>query len=185
MKLVAYIQSEVRDKNGKLIHFEKKEANSLVRGFIDTYYPNSAQANLPNCIDTTGASYTQTAATTSQSLTGPAGDNTYGIVIGTGTTPVAITDRALVSKIAHGNSAGQVAYLITTFTTPATVGTTHSYTISRGFVNNSGNAISVTEVGMIVYGTGTNKNLIDRTLMSFSIANGATGTVTYTIQVSI
>lgn len=185
MKLEAYIQTEIRDKNGQLKHFEKKKANSLVRGFIDALYALMAGVNLASCKNVSGGSYTITPYVNDLVVTPAAGDASYGIWVGSGSQAVSITDYNLGSKISHGSGAGQLNYLTTTSTNPATLGSTHSFTISRGFTNLSGSPISVSEVGMIAFVTGSNQTLIERTLMSFSIANGATGIVTYTMQISV
>lgn len=187
MKIVAYIESEVRDKDGKLLHHEKKEANSLVRAFIDLLYVQMAQLTLVSMKQTSGAAANIPVGSANLSAVAAANDATNGIVVGTGTAAVTVTDYALQTKINNGSGAGQLNHLVTTFTTPATVGSTHSFTISRGFTNLSGNSISVSEVGLYVigYSGGNYYFCADRTLMSFSIANGATGTVTYTIQISV
>lgn len=186
-KLVAYITSEIRDKHGQLKHFEKKEANSLVKNFLSALYVQMSQTTLNSCIDTGGSSRNVSANANSFHMVVGAGSDVFGIVVGTGTGAVAVTDTKLGTQIANGSGAGQLAYLQDAFTTPATIGSTHSFTVSRGFTNNSGGQINVTEVGMyaIIFAGANYYFCIDRTLMSFSIANGATGTVTYTIQVSV
>jgi hypothetical protein len=184
-KLIAYIAVEIRDKDAQLIHFEKKEANSLVRGFLDAIYPNITSNTLPNCKDTSGASFTMPYQASNIYVASAAGDPTNGIQIGTGSAAVTIVDYKLGSQITNGSGSGQCNYGAVQTTTPATTGSTHSLTISRGFTNLSGATINVTEVGLITWGGAAGRIMIDRTLMAFSIINGATATITYTMQVSV
>ncbi len=154
-------------------------------GFLSFLYMQMANGGLNNIKDVNGGLQTLAAASNSFGMNAGAGAVYFGILVGTGTTPVTVTDYSLATRINNGSGAGQLNYLIVSITTPATVGNTQSFTVSRGFTNNSGNSITVNEVGMVSNDSGSAYVLIDRTLMSFSIANGATGIVTYTIQVSV
>ncbi len=184
-KVTAYIEIEVRDKDEIIIHHEKKEANSLVRAWIDVLYTQFAVLGLPNCKDTNGVTRTIPSSQV-MVMNGAAGDLNAGVHVGSGSTAVAVTDYRLATLILPGSIAGKLAYLIETFTTPSTLGNTHSVTTSRGFTNSSGASITVNEVGLVFYSTSLACSfMVDRTLMSFSIPNGATGTITYTIQISV
>jgi len=86
-----------------------------------------------------------------------AGDNdaSYGIVVGSGDTPVSTEDYALASKIEHGVGAGLLDY------EPCSVSSVSYETypapgwariiISRSFVNLSGATITVREIGLMLY----------------------------------
>lgn len=189
MKAKLLIEVDIRDKSGKQLYYQKQEANSLVRGYIDILYVLMSQSNLNLVRGHNNTTFTATNTDpASFDSKATAGDVDRGIIVGTGSTAVTITDYALGTPIAHGSGAGELAYLAATVTTPGTVGSTHSFTISRGFTNNSGNSITVNEVGlysMLSGATALQRPMIDRTLMTFSIAHGATGTVTYTFQVSL
>jgi len=78
-------------------------------------------------------------------------DASYGIIAGTGDTPVGVEDYKLASKIGHGVGAGLFDY------EPCSVSSV-SYTpdwsriiISRSFVNLSGATITVKEIGLKIY----------------------------------
>jgi len=76
-------------------------------------------------------------------------DDSYGIVVGSGVTPVSPTDYMLAAKISHGTGSGQLDYDTHTILTSYT--STSSYIeISRVFVNRSGADVVVREVGLIV-----------------------------------
>jgi hypothetical protein len=75
-------------------------------------------------------------------------DDTYGVVVGSGTATVTPTDYNLASKIPHGTGSGQLDY--DTHTVASSYTSSSSYVeISRVFVNRSGSDIVVREVGLI------------------------------------
>jgi len=79
-----------------------------------------------------------------------AGDNddSYGILVGSGSTPVSPSDYALASKIPHGTGTGQLDY--DTHTVVSSYSSTSSYVeIYRTFVNKSGSDVVVREVGLV------------------------------------
>jgi hypothetical protein len=81
-------------------------------------------------------------------LNAPDNDDTYGIVVGSGSTPVSPTDYKLASQISHGTGTGQLDY--EPQTTTSSYSDTSSYLeIARSFVNKSGGDVTVREVGLI------------------------------------
>jgi hypothetical protein len=75
-------------------------------------------------------------------------DDTYGIVVGTGTATVTPTDYKLASQIPHGTGPGQLDY--DTHTVASSYTSSSSYIqISRVFVNRSGGDVVVREVGLM------------------------------------
>lgn len=186
MKLVRYLTWEIRDKHGQLISYEKKECNSYVRSFIELIHTSMSQAAVASgSIDTGGTTRTMIdGAYTLMMANAPLGNTSYGIVVGTGSNAVAITDTALQTKIAHGNGAGQLAYGTMTFTNPSTSGSTRSFTLQRTFTNNSAGSITINEVGLYT----SNQSYYycsERTLSTKTINSGSTGTATYTLGVTV
>jgi hypothetical protein len=123
----------------------------------------------------------------------PAGTDSYGIVVGSGSTPQTYSDYALANQIKNGTGAGQMTY--GAHTTASSYGSTSSYiTISRTFTNQSGSAIVVREVGMIArnyawdpYGLKyDNKYIIARDVLANPVTVNNLGTlaVTYTLTLS-
>jgi hypothetical protein len=79
-----------------------------------------------------------------------AGVDSYGMVIGTGNTPVALTDYILATQIAQGTGANQMRYAASSYQAgKISSGANRSYKLLRFFANDSGGAITVKEVGFI------------------------------------
>jgi len=139
-------------------------------------------------VEVTGDNYSAYAAS---------GVTDYGIVAGTGAGAESFEDYALGTLIANGTGAGQMSYAATTY-----AGTSVSYaagtkkytqTLVRIINNNSGGAITVTEVGIYVnlfYGSYVSSNtenfMLARDLLgsSVEVADGGQLTVTYTIEMT-
>jgi hypothetical protein len=119
--------------------------------------------------DVTGASYSGYWGTSSSGACyvknacgwnsqGDVGQDTVGIVIGTGTTPPTRTDYALQAKIPHGTGAGQITYQRQTYE----LLTDYSFRLNREFTN-AGSDLSVAEAGLIyqtVFAGVTNRLLL-------------------------
>jgi hypothetical protein len=132
-------------------------SRSFVQNFAITYMSfilNSAQ-NVTQPDGTTGKIQPAISACTvwfNPILSMAAGDNddTNGIWVGSGSTPVSPTDYKLASKIPHGTGAGQLDYEPQSVTASYT--DTQSYVeISRAFVNRTSDNITVAEVGLVAF----------------------------------
>jgi len=160
---------EVTDKDGNVVKQIKKKSESLVKNFLILL--NAAfKKGTSDVIDTggttraagagycvwynayvdgtktikgcgTGAGWTPTA---------PAGDNSYGIIVGTSDQAVSASDYNLISKIAHGNAAGQLYHYATTMLEPTVDGNTVRQRFERDFKNNSSADTTVKEIGLVV-----------------------------------
>ena len=183
MKFQMYVQVEVKDKNGKIQRIRKRKCSSYVRHMIDQLMVSMGYVNLSG-VNTAGGSVTLAPGADEFRVDGPAGVTTKGIRVGTGTTPVAIGDYALATAIAEGTGAGQLSHGVTSTIAPTTVGSARQFTIARTFTNNSGASITVNEVALYRYSV-TGSFMFERTLLTFSIANGASATVTYTLSVTV
>jgi hypothetical protein len=208
---------EVKDKDGKIIKVHKQKSHSFLMNYLSMIaslmvnsYGN--ENNYYYFLSTAGTwwSYAPNYTTVKNTLTmlDGANDSTYGIVVGTGTATPTPMDYKLGSQIANGTGSGQLVYGSHTVSpTPATSGiaggtstptsglltisgNTTSFQISRLFTNSSGNAITVSEVGIIVEATLNSNNtgyvLILHDLLSSPVTmqSGGTIQVTYTISVS-
>jgi hypothetical protein len=132
-----------------------------------------------------------------------AADNvdTYGIVVGSGTTVPASLDQFynLESKIAHGTGSGQLDYGPHTFydlgLDTGVSPPVYRYRLVRTFTNLSGAGININEVGIVVrnYWKNTSavkndqKFLIARDVLSstYTVPNGGTATVAITVEVEV
>jgi hypothetical protein len=77
-------------------------------------------------------------------------DSTYGVVVGSGTNAVAITDYKLQTQIVEGTGAGQLTHQVVQWNTYATAGSTTSFVLKRRFTNGSGGDITINEIGIYV-----------------------------------
>jgi hypothetical protein len=180
------IAVEFTDKNGKRKTINKR-ANSLVNGFIDLLSVQMRQTSATTVKDISGASGLTVAAnsTNLKSLAAGSDATNIGIVCGTTDTAVSTGDFCLGGLILNGNGSNQLAYESMSYTTPATSGSSRSFTISRNVINNSGADINVSEVGLHASGGAVPYYvLIERTLISFTVTNGTSAIITYTFTIS-
>jgi hypothetical protein len=75
-------------------------------------------------------------------------DNTYGIVVGTGSNATSPSDVAVQTIVANGAGAGQLNYGAHSYVTSAISGSNVNLVISRTLSNTSGGTINVTELAM-------------------------------------
>jgi len=189
MKFDLFINVTLRDRNGKVIKRIRRKANSYVRGMMDLLRQHMAAA-ATGFVDVGGTDRTSAPGWAGTfTANAAAGNSAYGIRVGTSTTTVLITNYNLWSMIAHGSGSGQLDYGACGVGVLSTVGTSRRFTVTRTFTNNSGASITVQEVGLVVMvqddGAVTRYAMIDRSLVTFSIPNGAAATVTYTISVTV
>jgi len=166
MKYEINLKTVVKDRNGKIISENEQKCNSYVKNFLlllnaGFRISTSSVVDTGGTVQNTGAKahysngwcnfggYTITTYGGWSALAG-AGDDTFGIVVGTGDTPVTADDYNLASKIAHGTDAGQLSYGAVTLYDPFVSDYTVKQRIARSFTNNSGADITVKEIGLIV-----------------------------------
>jgi len=173
-------------KTGRVII--EKESKSFVIQFLQLL--NICFQDLEKTVkDTGGTSRTVNAPTYGGReflmVGAPAGNDAYGIQVGTGTTSPTNLDYALESKIAHGTGAGQLQYQAVSVADPTEVAGNVDLVISRVFLNASGAKITVNEVGLVSYGYAYPSYcyfLIARDLLTFDILDGESKSVGYTIR---
>jgi len=112
-----------------------------------------------------------------------------GLVVGTGSTAVDISDYALGTQIAHGTGSGQMEYAAGAYSAHQVSGQTAQFTITRTFINSSGASITINEVGIYNSchdGVAWRYYLIVRDVVSGgqAVANGQSATLEYTISVT-
>lgn len=186
MKMQTFITIENRDKNGQLKSYKKEESHSFVRGFIDILQTQMSQDTLGGWTDTGSIARPPNANAGNFGCIAGAGTISYGIVVGSGTNPVAITDYALQTLITHGTGSGQLTYGTCTVGLPVTSGTSRQIAVSRSFTNASGSDVTVNEVGLYVRVVNVPYYIcIDRTRNTFIVLSGTSSTVTYTIKVTV
>lgn len=205
----AFWELEVRDGNGKVIRCLKQRSHSWVRNAYNVIFSMLAgkdgddatfEAGKLNLKRTDGVIYSgsyplqyyqrATIDATSQGYRGPAGQDEWGILLGSGTNPESFEDYGLQTKIADGTGAGQLSYIESephsiTYE-PATLSLKN--TLVRYFNNNSGGDIDVNEVGLAANSLGTmNWRFLmarDKLTSTVTVPNTGQLKVTYTVQLS-
>jgi len=187
MKITAFVNIQDYDKDGNLIKETGfKETNSLVANFAKWIATNFAQATIGGIVDTGGTTRNYTTYAGTGRVGAAAGTVTRGIVVGTGTTAVALTDNVLQTPIAHGTGAGQLSYGICNGPASWTVAGSDCYcTIDRAFTNSSGGDITIREIGLYVQWYTSYNMMIEHTIVNHTVTNGTGITVTYKFQVTV
>lgn len=184
----------VCDKDGRLLSFRHQESHSFVLAFIQHLYIAFNASSLAGVVDTGGTSrtvYTPTAVANSFLTMEAESGTLLGLVVGTGSTAVAITDSALAALIADGAGAGQLSHGAQTVASIGGSGASRSFTVQRIFTNNSGAAIVVAETGAHCQSWDTSAAartfLLWRDVLgsTVSVPNLSTITVTYTVQITV
>jgi hypothetical protein len=178
---------EVRDREGKLVRRLRRKAHSYLKAYQQLLYTHYASVllNIRDIINTLRAVVRNASDLISA---GVVTDDDNGVVIGTGSTAVTISDYKLETQIAEGVGAGQMEHQAGTKTEPTVAGSSISCTLKRIFINNSGNTITVTESGIYCYGGGTTWDFcIVRDVLPAGVAvpDGGAITVTYTLTVTV
>jgi len=207
----AFWELEVRDKDGRIIQRHRQRSHSWVRNAYNLLLSEMASkdandstfgAGLLSIKDTGGITrYGSDGAcvcrglgygfeASSYAYRCPAGDNSHGIQVGSGTNAESFEDYVLQTLIANGSGAGQLAYALSELPTKSYNAGTKVFTITwvRYMNNNSGGSVSVNEVGLTTYGSvsGQYKFLMSRDKLASTVTIPNTGQlkVTYTIQLT-
>ena len=188
-----HVQVEVKDKTGKVIkRSRKKLCKSYVKQIMSFLFLFGKSSN-QDIKDTDGTVKTVALVLSATdacigAMEAYAEDDTYGIQVGIGITEPLIEDYKLETRIANGLGDGELSYGTTIIDAVVIVGNMAKIVISRPFTNNSGENIDVTEVGLAVKFKDGDENdihaLLERSLLSFTVADETTGTVTYILSVS-
>ena len=188
MKIRAWVTLTLRDtKSGKVLSRRRFRSHSYVIAFLDILYEQFIGV-AQSITDTGGTSRSVSAHANSFSSKAPASTSVWGLVVGTGTTAVALTDTKLVTQIAHGTGAGQLSHGLVEYLVPSTSGTTRKFILTRSFVNVSGSTITIQECGSYSCATATPYYFCTvRDLVSGgqAVLNGQTLALQYTISVTV
>lgn len=183
-----YYTVEIRDKKGKLLSREKHKSRSFVQQWNELISTHIRNASL-SIKDTGGTDRTITRHANTFLAEAGGGTASYGISVGRGSTPVAISDYALETPCGEGTGANQLDYQAMLSTAPSVSGSDCSFTLTRSAINSSGSTITVTEVGLqVAADDGTTRYfLVIRDVLGSSrdIPDGGWITVVYTIKVTV
>ena len=191
MKVLAYIETTVRDRHGKVISHHKKRSRSFVRGFNHMLCAQMRGESSPSPAiqtkDTGGVVRNLRTASNCFVADSGVGVVTHGIRVGTSVQAVDIEDYQLITAIAEGAGAGQLNHQATTCTYVGISGSQCSFTVQRQLNNNSGGNITIEEagiynsfyVGFVIY------VMSCRDLVTELVPDAGNITVTYTIRVVV
>lgn len=161
-----------------------RPSHSFVQQFVQLLRAQFNQADEANVRDILNTLRTVDWDAALQRLAFDAGAGVWvwGPQIGTDDTAEAVDDHALGAPIEHGGGAGEMDFAATTIAAIAVVADDVRCDISRTFTNNSGNTITVKEVGLTSY-SGVYNFLCIRDLPSptYEVPNGGVLTLTYRI----
>ena len=166
-----FLTLEVFDKGGKLIgkhhqrshswnrnawnmlfsQFAAKDAddNGFAAGYISLKEPDGT-VNFGDVPIYMGRGYANSVDGLDNGYRGPTGNDTWGIIVGSGTAAESFDGYAIQTKITNGTGGGQLSYVqaeenVDTYT-PATK--TWQQKVVRYFNNNSGGNVTVNEVAL-------------------------------------
>lgn len=157
-----YHRIRVFDKDGKLkSDTGKKESHSFVKGFIMMLLSIMCdRVSFPLITETDGSTTSLSAKSIwintgiPADLTAPAGNENYGIQIGTGTTPETNEDITIETRIDDGLGAGQIQYGIQVWNDTKVEGGYVKWEVYRSFSNGSGGSITINEIALVVQMSG-------------------------------
>jgi len=172
------IKITITDARGKVIEERVEEMHSYVSNFTTILALLLEGASHGTVTDTSGNAQDINLGTAGfMNAMAPSGNDNYGILIGTGTNAVSVSDNNLQSKISNSTmSYGD------TSETSSTSGNTLVISITRSFTNQSGSTVNVSEVGLAINAkeatTGNNVYvLLTRDVLSSAASVPANGTL--------
>ena len=177
-----YVRAVVKDRFGRVIKDTGwKKTNTITRWFYALLDTHMRQSGYYEITFESGDANTANLDTKNWGAVGPEGNTGEHIVVGTGTTSPTRTDYKLESKIPHGTGTGQLIYKA-----GETIIGDDYIELRRTFENQSGNDITINEVGILVHcvaADGVDKRvLIARSLFTLTIPNTALATIYYRIS---
>ena len=188
MKNELWYSVVVRDRHGKVISRERRRSRSFLKQWNQLMFAQMADVTF------TGADLLKDIDGVLRNCD-PHANNfrmkpmvATGIICGTGDTAVAIDDYKLELAIANGSGAGQMTWGATTVGEVSLAGSHAQFVVSRTNVNNSGDTITVREIGIYTsaYVSTSQKYMCGvRDVLGApqDIINGASITVNYTLEV--
>lgn len=160
------LEIKVFDKNGKVIKKKRFKCKSFLLNFARFLHAVLA-GTTDTVVDTSGISRSVTGVKDEGTInfdhylsefdvqffiaTGAEGDDSLGLVVGSGTTAVSPSDYALESQIPHGSADGQLYHYATTFVEPYSDAEGLHFEIYRQFANHGSITVSISEAGIITY----------------------------------
>jgi hypothetical protein len=168
MKRQLWHKAIVRDRNGKFLSQEEDKSRSFLGLWNKMIWTQMTGASYPALMvtDINGNSWPLGVGTSGNNfrMNGGAENPNMGVVIGTGNTPVDVSDFRLAALIAQGFGAGQMDYMAMVINPSVVADPNCDFFMSRQMANNSGGLITVRESGIYI--------MMERSLSPFTAAYG-------------
>jgi hypothetical protein len=180
-KIKVQIRTILHDKDGRPIKkLPWKNANSLLKQFIRILATHLSETQDDTIKDITGTLVPITKHATNLNANGAITVTTKGILIGTGTTAVAMDDYKLETQVTTN-----IAHSAHTFVLEYPSASQARITISRIFTNNTGAVLGIKEVALYAIGCNFNTFCIERTLYAVDVPDGYPITFQYRITITL
>ncbi|MBA7683753.1 hypothetical protein ES703_92134 [subsurface metagenome] len=204
-----FLELEVRDKDGRVIQRHRQRSHSWVRNAYNLMIMQGAGINgnesavfgagevnikladgtvrqSPRAANICDADYDPEAV--GFGYTAVAGWDTYGILVGSGTTAESFEDYFLDTQIVDGTGAGELSHIASETPSRSYADTTYSVDLVRYFNNNSGGNVDVNEVALVTNGYygGAHIWMQSRDKLGATVTVPSTGQlkVTYTVELT-
>lgn len=187
MKHELWYSVVVRDRQGKVVSRERRKSRSFLKAWNQLVYLQVAGVGI-TIKDTGGVNRSINPWAVNFQMIGPAGNDDYGIRVGTGNTPVDIADFALETPINEGVAAGQMEHLISTVDDSVVSPPACSFVAHRTIANNSGGLITVREAVIYTKMTSaTYYGCVIRDILAVpqGVPDGGSITIDWTIGVTV
>jgi hypothetical protein len=151
----------VRDPKGDIVKVHRQRSHSPTANFIELFMPltyfnaNNVSFTITNATGGT-CIYRPGIGNSYQAINYPNNGETYNtylveIMVGSGSNPNPYNAYSLAAPIANGSGAGQLVYQpVATSSTITLNGYTAYFYITQTYNNNSGDTVTITEVGVIL-----------------------------------
>lgn len=176
---------EHRSASGQLLKRSSFIPNSVVQAYIGIL---SVQFRGSTILlkGVSGSNYNCNSHASNLNILSPQNDDSYGIVVGSGTDAVTINDYKLQSQIMQGIGANLLQHSVVDTPILFDVTSTKAQSAFRRFFTNlSGSSITINEIGIYCNAYGSIKYCIERTLYNAVLANEEALSVTYLLEKEI
>jgi hypothetical protein len=173
------------NQKGVIIKRSSFIPNSVVQAYIGILTVQFYNSGL-SLKDTSGATNSCNPTQGNLNIMAAVNDDTYGIVVGSGTNSVTINDYKLQSKILQGIGADLLQYSTMEIPSLYVVNSSKAFTsFRRLFTNLSGSSITVNELGIYCNAYNNKKYCLERTLYNSVLADEEALSVTYVLEKEI
>jgi len=148
MKIELLYELVIRDRHGKVLSRRCGKSRSFVKAWLQLMF--AQMTDVSSTIKDTGGVNRTSVTPHANNFTIAGAGMAYGLVFGTGSTPVTVEDFQMEALIAYGEGAGQMYYTYTEVSEPTVSGADFYFTVFRRAFNLSGGGITVAEWGIYV-----------------------------------